>query len=214
MTSCPVESPPSGPGRAAWAARGRFGIVAPELPPITFALAHSTVGLLPAVIVAVALGSMILLARAARGFRIAPSIGGFIGVGISAFLAHQTGTAAGSFLFDAYVALAIAAVLVVSVLVRRPLAGVAWSLIHRRPLDWLRDRSATRGYDIATLVAAGVYAARFTVGHWLYTEHATGWLIAAKLAMGPPLTLLALAIAIAAGLHADRRLGRRGGSAL
>lgn len=207
MTTCTVDRHGIPPRTAHPPFRPRFGIVAPELPPITFALVHTTVGLWPSVIIAGALGLMILIARASRGYRIGPSIGGLIGVGISAFFAYQTGTAAGSFLADAYGALIFASVLVLSVIVRIPLAGVIWSLIHRRPVDWRADRFAVRAYTLATLVAAGVYAARFTVGNWLYTERATEWLVAAKIGMGLPLTLLMVAAGVAAGRYADRRAG-------
>lgn len=217
MTSCtvdrhgiPLRTAPE-PAVATKPLRLRFGIVAPELPPITFALVHTTVGLWPSVIIAGVLGLMILIARASRGYRIGPSIGGLIGVGVSAFFAYQTGTAAGSFLADAYGALIFASVLVLSVIARYPLAGVIWSLIHRRPVDWRSDPSAVRAYTLATLVAVGVYATRFAVGNWLYTERATEWLVAAKLAMGLPLTLLMVAAGVAAGRYADRRAGIIGG---
>jgi hypothetical protein len=52
------------------------------------------------------------------------------------------------------------------------------------------------GYDVATLALVAVFAARFVVQNWLYGQDATGWLAFARIAMGYPLTAVALVVVV------------------
>ncbi|QWF84742.1 DUF3159 domain-containing protein [Amycolatopsis sp. CA-230715] len=94
--------------------------------------------------------------------------------------------------------------LVVSIVIRRPLVGVLWSVANRAPLTWRHDRSSAFGYDLATAAAAAVFGARFVVQNWLYGEDLTGWLAFAKIVMGYPLTVVAVLAAAWAVRHASR----------
>jgi uncharacterized transporter YbjL len=58
---------------------------------------------------------------------------------------------------------------------------------------------------VATLTWVLVFAARFVVQRWLYDEDQTGWLAFARLAMGYPLTAVALVVTVWAVRAAGHR---------
>lgn len=93
-----------------------------------------------------------------------------------------------------------------SVLLRRPLTGVAWNLLHGGAHAWRADRRVLRAHDMATLAAASVLGARFVVKQWLYAHDATGWLAFAKIAMGTPLTVVAALVVAWAFRATSKRL--------
>ena len=51
-------------------------------------------------------------------------------------------------------------------------------------------------YDIATAALTAVFTARFVVQFWLYGEQSVAWLAVARIAMGYPLTALALLVVV------------------
>jgi hypothetical protein len=61
-------------------------------------------------------------------------------------------------------------------------------------------------YQMATLTWVTVFAARFVVQRWLYNEDQTGWLAFARLAMGYPLTAIALVVTVWAVTRAGHRV--------
>ncbi|GAA1953858.1 DUF3159 domain-containing protein [Amycolatopsis minnesotensis] len=184
---------------------GLSGLFFSALPPTTFAIVNSFAGLAAGIWCALGIAVAFLVLRIARGQPLNPAIGGFAGIAIASFIAYRTGSAKGYFVVDIWWALAGAGALVVSIVVRRPLVGVLWSVANRAPLTWRRDRSSVRGYDLATAAAAAVFGARFLVQNWLYGEDLTGWLAFAKIAMGYPLTVVAVVAAAGAVRHAERR---------
>lgn len=197
-------------GRPGWLGRG-LGTVGPEAPPLLFALVHPSTGFWAGVALGGVAAAVVLASRAWAGMRVAPGIGGVVGLGVSAYLAHVTGTSAGSFLADTYGALVAAVVLAGSVVVRRPLAGVVWNLVRRTRRTAADDPVTRREFTAVTVLATGVYTLRFVVGHQLFAERATGAdLVLTKLATGPPLTLLVLGALAFAGVRADRRAAGAG----
>ena len=93
-----------------------------------------------------------------------------------------------------------------SVLLRRPLTGVVWSLMHGGTHAWRDDRPSLRVYDIAPLAASLMFGARFVVKEWLYLADSTTWLAVAKIAMGMPLTVLAALVVVWAFRRTTKRL--------
>ncbi|MBV8997371.1 MAG: DUF3159 domain-containing protein, partial [Pseudonocardiales bacterium] len=94
--------------------------------------------------------------------------------------------------------------LVVSVILRRPLVGVLWSVLNGSGSDWCTNRRARFGFDVATMVWAVFLLARFVVQRYLYDLQQTEWLGVARLAMGLPLTALAALVTIWAIRRAAR----------
>lgn len=106
------------------------------------------------------------------------------------------GEAKGFFLFGIYTSLIYGAAFLISILIRRPLVGVVWGVLNGHGGDWRGDSRVVRLYDIATIAWALVFGARYLVQHHLYDADSTGWLAAARIAMGWPLTAVALGVTV------------------
>ncbi|WP_228714050.1 MULTISPECIES: DUF3159 domain-containing protein [Prauserella] len=185
---------------------GVSGLIYSSVPVIVFVLANSLFDLPVAIWSAVGSAVLITILRIVRKEPLQPAISGFFGVAIAAFIAYRTGSAKGFFLFGIWASLVYCAALVLSVVVRWPLAGVVWSYLNGSGMAWRKDKHSRLGYDIATLALAAVFAARFVVQRWLYEEDYTGWLAFAKIAMGYPLYGLALLVVVWAVRRSDKRL--------
>jgi hypothetical protein len=154
-----------------------------------------------------ALGASVVVGAVlvARKGSIQPAISAVFGVGIAAFIAYRTGSAKGFFLFGIWQSLVYSGVFLLSIIVRWPLAGVIWSLLNGQGTSWRKDKASVRDYDIATLVWALVFGARFVVQRWLYDEASVGWLAFARIAMGYPLMAVALLVTVWAVKRSDKR---------
>jgi len=84
----------------------------------------------------------------------------------------------------------------VSVVVRRPLVGVLWSVLNGSGYGWRTNRRARFAFDVATVVWAVVLLARFVVQRYLYDLQQTDLLGVARLVMGLPLTAVAAVVTI------------------
>jgi Protein of unknown function (DUF3159) len=188
---------------------GVSGLLYASLPSVVFVVADAVTGLHTAVALAVGAGAGIALLRLLRKEPVQPALSGLLGVVIAAFIAYQTGDAKDYFLVGIWASFVLAVVFFASVLLRRPLVGVTWGALSGSGQAWRADTSARMGYDIATLALVAVFAARFVVQNWLYGQDATGWLAFARIAMGYPLTAVALVVVV----WAVRRAGRRGSAA-
>ncbi|MGA9872860.1 MAG: DUF3159 domain-containing protein, partial [Rhodococcus sp. (in: high G+C Gram-positive bacteria)] len=185
---------------------GLTGLVSSTLPVLVFVPANSFFGLAAAIWSALAVALGVMVWRLVQRVPIQPAISGFFGVGICAFIAYRTGDAKGYFLFGIYTSLAYAGVFVVSIIARWPLVGVAWGYLNSKGTSWRSNRRAVVAYDIATVAWAVVFAARYLVQSQLYDADETGWLAAARIGMGWPLTGVALLVTFWAVRRADRAL--------
>ena len=183
---------------------GVSGVIYSSLPVVTFALASSVSGLLPAVGSAVGVAALILLWRLIRRESAQPALAGFAGVAMCALIAYALGQTRGYFLVGIWMSLVWAVIFTTSVVVRRPLVGYAWSWATGRDRQWRRVPRAVYAFDRATLCWVGVFGARFGVQRLLYDADRTGWLVAARLSMGWPLTVLAALVTYAAIKAAQR----------
>jgi hypothetical protein len=185
---------------------GVSGLVYASLPSVAFVVAEAVTGLHTAVAIAVGAGAGIALLRLLRKEPVQPALSGLLGVAIAAFIAYQTGDAKDYFLVGIWGSFVLAVVFFASILVRRPLVGVIWGALSAGGQAWRSDASARMGYDIATLALVAVFAARFVVQNWLYGQDATGWLAFARIAMGYPLSAVAIVVVVWAVRRADRRV--------
>lgn len=183
---------------------GISGLVASVIPIVVFVVANAIAGLNPALIAALGSAGLIAIWRLVRREGIQPAVSGAIGVGISAFIAYRLGEAKGFFLYGIWASLVYAGVFAASLLVRWPLIGVIWHGLRGDGQSWRGDKSVLRAYDIATLCWMVVFAARFVVQRWLYDNDRTDALGFARLAMGIPLTALALLVTVWAARRAAR----------
>lgn len=185
---------------------GPSGVVYTTVPVVAFVTATAFVALPTAIGIAVGVGLGVTGLRLLRGERLMTALGGLFGVAAAGGVAAWTGSANDFFLIGIWAALAGAVVTLASLLVRRPLTGVVWNALHGGGHPWREDRPTLHAHDVATLAATAVFAARFAVKQWLYLADATGWLAFAKVAMGTPLTALALLVAVWAFRRSTKRL--------
>ncbi len=182
---------------------GFAGLIYSTLPVVVFVPVNALVGLTVALWAALGVAAAILVWRLVRREPVQPAISGFFGVGICAFIAWRVGEAKGFFLFGIYTSLVYAAVFAISILVRWPLVGVIWGVLNGHGTEWRVERRAVRLYDVATLTWVLVFGARYLVQNHLYDADNTGLLAVARIAMGWPLTAIALLVTV----WAVRRVG-------
>lgn len=175
---------------------GLAGLIYSTVPVVVFVPVNALFGLTAALWAALGVAGAVLVWRLVRREPIQPAISGFLGVGICALIAWRMGEAKGFFLFGIYTSLVYGAAFLISILVRRPLVGVVWGVLNGHGGDWRGDPRVVRLYDLATAVWVLVFGARYLVQHHLYAADSTGWLAAARIAMGWPLTALALVVTV------------------
>jgi hypothetical protein len=180
-----------GPERLLAQVGGVSGLVYSSLPVVTFVVVSSLSSLSPAIAAALGVAALVLLWRLIRRDSTQPALSGFIGVAVCAAIAYVLGESKGYFLMGIWMSLLWAVVFAVSVLIRRPLVGYAWSWAGGRDRAWRGVPRAVYAFDIATLCWVLVFGARFVVQRLLYDADQTGWLGVARIAMGWPLTALA-----------------------
>ncbi|MGB8946706.1 MAG: DUF3159 domain-containing protein [Streptomyces sp.] len=187
-------------------AGGTEGVIYSALPALAFVVANSAAGLRVAVIAALAVAVAIGVVRLVRKESMQPAIGGVFGVAIAAGIVWFTGSAKDYFLIGIWASLAGAVLFLASVLVRWPLAGVIWNAATGKGTIWRADKRSRLYYDVATLVLAAVFAARFAVQQYFYATDQVGSLGFAKIAMGFPLLALALLVVAWAARSSNKRL--------
>ena len=183
---------------------GVSGVVYSSLPVLTFVLANSLLGLLPAIGAALGVATLVMLLRLIRRESTQPAFSGFFGVAICGLIAYLMGQSKGYFLLGIWMSLLWAAVFSVSVLIRRPLVGYVWSWASGVDRGWRDVPRAVRAFDIATLGWVLVFGARFVVQRLLYAADKTDWLGVARIGMGWPLTAVA-SLATYAAIKVVRR---------
>jgi hypothetical protein len=168
------------------------GIVASTIPVAVFVVTNILFDLRPALVAALVAGVAVAVWRLIRREALQPAVSGLLGVGVAAYIAHRTGEARGFYLPGLVVSAFLGTAFLVSVLVRRPLAGVIWHAINGDGQGWRRDPRLLRAYTLASLLWTLVFAARLVVQGLLYNADEETWLGIARLGMGYPLVGVAL----------------------
>jgi hypothetical protein len=183
---------------------GVGGLVSSVVPVLVFVTANTLAGLQPAIWSSLGAGVAVAVWRLVRREPLQPAVSGILGVALCAFIAYRTGEARGFYLYGIWFSLVAGLMFLLSVVVRRPLVGVLWSVLNGSGSGWRSDPRARFGYDVATLVWAVFFLARFGVQRWLYEAQETTLLGVARLAMGLPLTVVAALVTIWAVRRATR----------
>ncbi|MYV60284.1 DUF3159 domain-containing protein, partial [Streptomyces sp. SID4931] len=160
------------------------------------------VGVLAALLVALG----IAVQRLTRRESIQPALGGVFGVAIAAGISWYTGSAKDFFLIGIWASVAGAVAFGLSVVLRWPLAGLIWNATTGKGTVWRADKRSLFYYDIATLVLAAIFGARFVVQQHLYQADEVGSLGFAKIAMGYPLLAVGFLAVAWAARASDKRL--------
>ncbi len=182
------------------------GLVYSALPALVFVVANSVGGLKVGVLAALLGAGGIAAQRLVRRESIQPALGGVFGVAVAAGVSWYTGSAKDFFLIGIWASLAGAVVFGVSVVVRWPLAGLIWNATTGKGVVWRTDRRSRIYYDVATLVLAAIFGARFAVQQYLYQADEVGSLGFAKIAMGYPLLAIGVLVVAWAARASDKRL--------
>ena len=185
---------------------GIQGFVYATIPVLVFVTANTFLALPLTIGIALGTGSALTVFRLVRGERFALAIGSLVGVAVAAAIVAWTGTAKDFFAIGIWISLVGFVVFSGSVLLRRPLTGMVWSLAHGRRHDWRADRPSLRAHDLATLATAATFGARFVVQQWLYLADATTGLGIARVAMGTPLSVLSALVFVWAYRRTTKRL--------
>jgi Protein of unknown function (DUF3159) len=175
---------------------GVGGLISSVIPVVVFVMVNSLAGLQPAIWASLAVAVAVGVWRLARREALQPAVSGILMVGLCAFIAYRTGEARGFFLYGIWYSLVAGVALVLSVVVRRPLIGVLWSVLNGSGSGWRADRRVRFAFDVATAVWAVFLLARFAVQHYLYQAQETSLLGVARLVMGLPLTAVAALVTI------------------
>ncbi|GGG03463.1 membrane protein [Rhodococcoides trifolii] len=175
---------------------GTSGMIYTAIPVVAFVTASALVALPIAVGVAIAIALVVTVLRLKRGEPIAQASGGLLGVVVAGGVAAWTGSAGGYFLIGIWLSLGGAALMLISILARRPLTGLLWNALHGNEYAWRSSRSVVRAHYTATTTFVVLFGARYVVQDWLYDTDATGWLAFARIAMGTPLLALAILVTV------------------
>ncbi|CAM5779765.1 DUF3159 domain-containing protein [Cellulomonas persica] len=183
---------------------GVRGVVESVAPGLLFVVVYLAAGqrLTPALVAASAAALVAVVVRLVQRTPVTQALSGVIGVGIGVVWAWRTGDASDYFAYGLWVNGAYLLATLVTVLVGWPLVGLVVGLFaHDGPLNggswrnavaWHDDPALRRAYTWATIPWVAMFALRIAVQLPLYFNDEVAWLGTAKLAMGVPLTALAL----------------------
>jgi hypothetical protein len=177
---------------------GWRGLFDSGVPVVVFVAMNAAAGLTAAIWAAIGCGALLMVVRLIRRETVQQAVSGFLGVAVAAYIASRTGQAKGFFLLGIWASFVYAGLFLASAVVRWPLVGVVWEYVDGGGGRWRRDAPLFRVYTWTTLVWIGVFLSRGLVQRFLYDENRTGLLAVARLAMGYPLTVGALALTIVA----------------
>lgn len=184
---------------------GKRGLIDSGLPAVVFVFVNSVVQALAgrdtaldaAIWSAVGVGVLVVLLRLVRKETLQQAISGFLGLAIAVFFARRSGEARGFFLPGIFINLAYGLVFLGSAVVRRPLVGAIYAAVDGLDKRWREDARLRRVFAIATVGWSLVFASRAVVQGVLYAMDRPGLLAAARLLMGWPLTIAAVAVTVA-----------------
>nr|WP_325051463.1 DUF3159 domain-containing protein [Cellulomonas rhizosphaerae] len=189
---------------AADAVGGVRGIVESVAPGLLFVVVYLATGqnLTPALVAAAGAAVLAVIVRLVQRTPVTQAFSGLLGVGIGVVWAWRTGDASDYFAYGLWVNGVYLVGTLASILVGWPLVGLVMGLFTKGgPLSggpwsaavaWRSDRALRRTYSLATWPWVAMFAVRLAVQVPLYYSEDIGWLGTAKLAMGLPLTALAL----------------------
>ncbi len=184
---------------------GKRGLVDSGLPAVVFVFVNSVVqalstrdlALKAAIASAVLTGAGVVVLRLVRKETLQQAVSGFLGLAVAVFFAARSGEARGFFLPGIFINVVYCLVFLGSALVGRPLVGAIYAAIDGLDKRWREDVRLRRVFAVASVGWALVFASRALVQGTLYVMDRPGLLAAARLLMGWPLTIGAVALTVA-----------------
>ncbi|GIU92132.1 MAG: hypothetical protein KatS3mg011_1038 [Acidimicrobiia bacterium] len=186
---------------------GEIALADGIVPPLVFVTANALWGLMAGAILGVGSGVAITLWRLGRRRQLRFAVAGLAGSLFAALFALRAGTANAYFLPGIITGLATTAVVVISIVTKRPF--VAWTSWFARgwPLDWYWHPRVRPAYSRASWLWAGFFLFRSLTQWWLYVEGDTVALGLARVVMGWPMLLGLLVVTYLLGRRWLRSLG-------
>ena len=173
---------------------GRRGVVEGVVPTLGFTLTWIITHWLE---LALAVGGagvlVVLVVRLVQRSSIQYVLNAVVGIGIAAVIALNTGEAEDVFLPGIIYNGVYFCVLALSALVRWPVVGFLVGSVTGDPTGWHANRQIVRLCSTLTWLLAAPCLVRFVVQYPLWAAGEAGWLGIAKIALGWPLQLAALA---------------------
>ena len=167
---------------------GIRGMAETILPGLVFLVLYSFTFNLPLALGAsVAVAVIFTAVRLVGRTPVTQAAAGLIGVGASAALALISGKGSDNFVLGLWTNAGYAAALLVSMLVRWPLIGLAVGYLMGDGVAWRTNKSKYRAMQLLTLAWVGMFAARLAVQLPLYLADNVAGLAVTKLIMGIPL---------------------------
>jgi len=180
-------------------AGGIQGIAESILPGLVFLIAFTIdrENLAMAVTASLAVAAVFTVARLVQRKPLTQALAGFIGVGLSAWLATSTGKAENFYVLGFFTNVGYILAMSISVFVRWPIAGLLFGFIRNEGLEWRKDPKRVRAYSIGTWVIVAVLVLRLVVQVPLYFmgEQGLAALATTRLLMGAPLYILGIWVA-------------------
>jgi hypothetical protein len=187
---------------------GRLGIVESVVPPLVFVVLYqvaaigaaphavSRPALVPIVVVPLACSALLLAYRVLRKQKVGAAIAGAVVVAVSALLVLVTGDANANYVPGFFINAGYGLAFLVSLLVRRPLVGVAaGALMQRR--EWRADRRRRRLFAWLTAAWVALFGIRLAVELPLFfAGHQVVALGVARIVLGVPLYALVLVVTV------------------
>lgn len=174
---------------------GLRGSVEAALPTVCFVVTWTVTKRLPLSLVAAA-GCVVVALAVRLAQRQTPkyALSSLLALGLAAFFALRSGRAQDAFLPGILYSCAMLALSLLSVVTRWPMVGFVVGAAHPEdPLAWRRHGGVVRLCQRLTLVMAGLYAVRAMIMLPLYLAGQVALLGVAKIILGWPLYLAAMA---------------------
>jgi hypothetical protein len=179
-------------------AGGVQGIAESITPGLVFLIAFTvTRDLTFSLVAALASAAAFTVVRLVQRRPLTQALACVVGVGISAWLANQTGKAEDFYLPGFITNAAYILAMVVSILVKWPVAGLLFGFIRNEGVHWRNDPARLKAYRLGTWIIVGVLLLRLVVQVPLYLLGGEGLtaLATTRLIMGAPLYILGVWIA-------------------
>ncbi|MGH3477259.1 MAG: DUF3159 domain-containing protein [Nocardioidaceae bacterium] len=174
---------------------GVRGMIEGAVPTVAFTISWLTSrDLQLSLIISVGLAALLVLVRLVQRQTVQFVLNSLVGIGIGALFAMRSGEAKDVFLPGILYNGAYGAVMVISVLVGWPLVGFLLGTVTGDPTGWHADKPIVRLCAHLTWVLAAPCVLRVLVQYPLYAADQLGWLATAKIVMGWPLQVAALAL--------------------
>ena len=176
-------------------------------PPLLFVAVNAVWSLGVAAGVAIAAGTLVALWRIRKGQQVVYAIAGIGAVGFAAFLALRSGRAESYFLPGIVAALGWAAAALISILIKRPLAGWSSWAFRRWPRSWYWRNDVRPAYSRVSWIWFWYFAIRGGVQTWLYVAEQPEILAIFKAATSWPVILPLLYLSYRLGITKRNALG-------